>query len=100
MYSHAVCVGGRTCPYVCVCVCLSGGVLVRMSVCVCVCVLSGGIRVLAYNYDTHLILFFTFLYPKNLLPGHITQHFLASSTSMDVNTNLSQDDHSNVYSVV
>ena len=73
-----------------------------MCVCVCVCFLfSGGIRVvLAYNYDTHLILFFTFLYPRNLLPGHITQHFLASGTSIDVNTNLSQDDHSNVYSVV
>ena len=66
----------------------------------CVCVFSGGIRVLAYNYDTHLILFFTFLYQRNLLPGHITQHFLASGTSIDVNTNLSQDDHSNVYSVV
>ena len=61
---------------------------------------SGGIRVLAYNYDTHLILFFTSLYPRNLIPGHITQHFLASGTSIDVNTNLSQDDHSNVYSVV
>ena len=67
----------------------------------CVCVFSGGIRVvLAYNYDTHLILFFTFLYPRNLLPGHITQLFLASGTSIDVYANLSQDDHSNVYSVV
>ena len=82
---------------VCVCVCLREGVLVRMSV----CVFSGGIRVvLAYNYDTHFILFFTFLYPRTLLPGHITQHFFGIGHSIDVNTNLSQDDHSNVYSVV
>ena len=60
----------------CVCVC---GVLVCTSVCVIVS--SGDIRVVfAYNYYTHLILFFAFLYPRNLLPGHVTKPFLASVT--------------------
>ena len=80
-----------TCPYMCVRVC---GVYLSVRV----CVFSGGISVvLVYNCDTH---FFTFLYPRNVLPGHVTKPFLASGTSIDVNTNLSHDDHSNVYTVV
>ena len=68
-------------------VCVFGGVYLSLRV--CVCVFSGGIRVaLAYNYDTHLIVFFTFLYPRNLLPGHVTKPILASCASIDVNTNL------------
>ena len=53
-----------------------------------------GIRVVfAYNY---LILFFVFLYPRNLPPGHITKPFLASATQLvDIEVfDQHQDDHS------
>ena len=68
LYAHAMCVFlWHTC--------------LDLYECVCVSVFSCGIRVVfAYNYYTHLILFFAFLYPRNLLPGHVTKPFLASVT--------------------
>ena len=61
------------------CVCVAY-LSVRVCLCVCEC-LSSGIRVVfAYNYYTHLILFFAFLYPRKLPPDHVTKHFVASVT--------------------
>ena len=80
------------CVFMCM-LCVLCGVLARtsVSVCVSVCFLQYLILTL-----THLILFFAFLYPRNLLPGHITKLYLALSHSIvhvEVNTHLSQDDH-------
>ena len=58
---------GRTCPY--------------KFVCVCVSVFSGDTRVVfAYNCYTPFNIIFCFLYPQNLLLGHVAKPFLASVT--------------------
>ena len=56
---HAVCVAWRTCPYECVCFRL-----------------ISEFSVFANNY----YIFFAFLYPRNLLLGHITKPYLAPVT--------------------
>ena len=71
----------------CVCVCVAH-LSVRM--CVCASVLSCGIRVV-FAYKYYIIL--CFLYPRNLLSGHVTKPFLASVTQCGGLQH--QDDQSN-----
>ena len=65
---------------------------ITMSVCthmLCVC----GVLVVLELFLPINIIFFAFLYPRNLLPGHVTKHFLASVTQRGGLQH--QDDHSN-----
>ena len=79
---------------VCACCVCGVHVLVSMSVGVGVFLVVSELFNFGYNYYTHLILFFAFLYPRNLPPGHITKPFLASQL-VDIEVfDQHQDDHS------
>ena len=73
------------------CVC---GVLVCTNVCVCVCECAFLWYQSCFLRINNIIpIFFAFLYPRNLLPGHVTTPFLASVTQRGGLQH--QDDHSN-----